>query len=107
MEKQKILNRIVTDVMKDDWLYEECCKTVYNTTLRKDLTQEICMIILESKGDGLIQSYHNNQHKIYVKKIFKNTFYSQTSPFYHKYRKINYVEYDEWMDDVSISELEG
>ena len=108
MENRKeILNRIVVDVMRHNWLYDECCKTVYNTTLRKDLVQEICMIILETKTDGLITSYANKQHKIYIKRIFKNMFFSQTSPCHSKYRKMNTVEYDEWMDDPTYYDTDS
>jgi hypothetical protein len=106
MEKQDILNKIVIDSMKDNWLYDVCCKRVYDTTLRADLVQELCIIILTMKSDGIIIAYNNNEHKKYISRIFANMFYSQTSPFYRLYRNNNkFVEYNNYnMLDIDTND---
>lgn len=43
--------------------------------------QEIGLIILEYKGDGLLNAYNEGKHLAFIKQIIRYQYNSKTSPF--------------------------
>lgn len=58
--------------------------------LMDDLIQEIYLILLNYKDETIISAYKKKELKFLIIRIIKNQFYSGTSDFYRKYKKMNF-----------------
>lgn len=67
----------------------------------EDLMQEVGLIIIEYRGEGLLKSYKEGNHLAFIKMIIRNQYNSNTSPFWSKYRK---NQTSELMDEFYLGE---
>ena len=78
-----MLNKIA-----NERLVEEICKNLgVSPKYMDDLTQEIYLILLEYNQEKLQSIYDKGQFNFFLTRIFKNQYFSKTSPFFKKYRK--------------------
>lgn len=96
--KEEIINEIYTT----GWLAKHCHSEIPNDPqLKQDLMQEIGLIVLEYKGEGLLKAYNEGKHLAFIKQIIRNQYKSETSPFWTKYRKNSTLEL---MDEIYLGE---
>lgn len=81
-----------------------------------DLAQDIYAILLDMEEDKITQLYDNQQLDYWIARIILNQYYSNTSPFFTKYKKFqhlseqinkdikNRAEQTEWMQERSRKE---
>ena len=82
------MNEIIEDLMKNNWLRDECRKfTNKDIQLADDLVQELVLYIIEKQPEKLQEAFSKNEHKFFVKRMILNQIISTSSPFYRKYRK--------------------
>lgn len=78
-----MLNKIA-----NERLVEEICKNLgVSPKYMDDLTQEIYLILLEYNQEKLQSIYDKGQFNFFLTRIIKNQYFSNTSPFFKKYRK--------------------
>lgn len=78
-----MLNKIA-----NERLVEEICKNLgVSPKYMDDLTQEIYLILLEYNQEKLQSIYDKGQLNFFLTRIIKNQYFSNTSPFFKKYRK--------------------
>lgn len=88
-----MLNKIA-----NERLVEEICKNLgVSPKYMDDLTQEIYLILLEYNQEKLQSIYDKGQFNFFLTRIIKNQYFSNTSPFFKKYRK-----YYDMVDDNNI-----
>jgi hypothetical protein len=69
------------------FIKDTCNNICYESELRKDLFQEILLIILTYNLQSLLELHSKNQLQYFIIKIIKNNYKSKTSNFYRKYKK--------------------
>jgi hypothetical protein len=67
--------------------FKKCINKVQPSCIRRDLVSEISLILLETNPDKIILMGDKQQLRFYVVKIIMNLAFSNTSPFYKKFRK--------------------
>lgn len=78
-----MLNKIA-----NERLVEEICKNLgVSPKYMDDLVQEIYLILLEYNQEKLQSIYDKGQLNFFLTRIIKNQYFSNTSPFFKKYRK--------------------
>lgn len=78
-----MLNKIA-----NERLVEEICKNLgVSPKYMDDLVQEIYLILLEYNQEKLQSIYDKGQFNFFLTRIIKNQYFSNTSPFFKKYRK--------------------
>lgn len=78
-----MLNKIANEK-----LVEEICKNLgVSPKYMDDLVQEIYLILLEYNQEKLQSIYDKGQFNFFLTRIIKNQYFSNTSPFFKKYRK--------------------
>lgn len=78
-----MLNKIA-----NERLVEEICKNLgVSPKYMDDLVQEIYLILLEYDQEKLQSIYDKGQFNFFLTRIIKNQYFSNTSPFFKKYRK--------------------
>ena len=78
-----MLNKIA-----NERLVEEICKNLgVSPKYMDDLAQEIYLILLEYNQTKLQEIYDKGQLNFFLTRIIKNQYFSNTSPFFKKYRK--------------------
>ena len=88
-----MLNKIA-----NERLVEEICKNLgVSPKYMDDLTQEIYLILLEYNQEKLQSIYDKGQLNFFLTRIIKNQYFSNTSPFFKKYRK-----YYDMVDDNNV-----
>lgn len=88
-----MLNKIA-----NERLVEEICKNLgVSPKYMDDLTQEIYLILLEYNQEKLQSIYDKGQFNFFLTRIIKNQYFSNTSPFFKKYRK-----YYDMVDDNNV-----
>lgn len=79
-------------------------KEIASNVLRKnedvyfldDLTQEVCLILLNQDDESIMTIHEQGYFKFYVARIITNQVLSTTSPFHKKYRlKVPYIDFVE------------
>jgi len=79
---------------------------VYPESLRDDLRQELALALLTIECDKIIQIYESNALVAYSLNIIKNMAFSNTSPFYKKFRKKDYDKAIEYLNSqLKLPEL--
>lgn len=93
---------IINEIYKSGWLAKHCHSEISNDQqLKQDFMQEIGLIVLEYKGEGLLKAYNEGKHLAFIKQIIKKQYRSETSPFWTKYRKNSTLEL---MDEIYLEE---
>lgn len=88
-----MLNKIA-----NERLVEEICKNLgVSPKYMDDLVQEIYLILLEYNQEKLQSIYDKGQLNFFLTRIIKNQYFSNTSPFFKKYRK-----YYDMVDDNNV-----
>lgn len=88
-----MLNKIA-----NERLVEEMCKNLgVSPKYMDDLVQEIYLILLEYNQEKLQSIYDKGQLNFFLTRIIKNQYFSNTSPFFKKYRK-----YYDMIDDNNV-----
>lgn len=83
MSNSEIVNEIATDAS-----YREIVdKITRGHELKKDLFQEVIIVLLEYDSAKLLSIYNSGGLKFFFIAVVKNNFNSSTSRFYKKYRK--------------------
>lgn len=83
-------NEIIASIFK--WLHLYTHKIEPNKMLADDLTQEIALILLDKDEELIKDLYIKCELIYYVIRIIHNQYYSKTSSFHNKYRKIKTLE---------------
>lgn len=94
---------IINEIYKSGWLAKHCHSLSSDYSLMQDLMQEIGLIVLEYKGEGLLKAYNQGKHLAFIKQIIRNQYKSETSPFWTKYRK---NQTSELFDETYLNEDE-
>lgn len=94
-------NEIINEIYTTGWLAKHCHSLSSDFSLMEDLMQEIGLIVLEYKGEGLLKAYNEGKHLAFIKMIIRNQYNSKTSPFWKVYRK-NQTE--ELFDETYLGE---
>lgn len=78
-----MLNKIANEK-----LVETICKNIgVSPKYMDDFVQEIYLILLEYNQEKLQSIYDKGQLNFFLTRIIKNQYFSNTSPFFKKYRK--------------------
>jgi len=83
---------IINYIFNSGWLAKNCYPLSSDKYLIDDLIQEIGLIILEYKGEGLLNAYNEGKHLAFIKQIIRYQYNSKTSPFWKIYRKNQTLE---------------
>lgn len=85
MDREYLLNKIYEEVfeMLDDIFKNMCIKQ----NDLDDLKQEIILIVMEYDREKIIELYEKKQLKFFVVRIINNQYFSNSSPYYKKYKK--------------------
>lgn len=73
--------------------FKKCVAKVNPSDLREDLVSEVSLILLETNPEKIIALHQRNQLTFYVVRIIMNLAFSNTSPFYKKFRSQQFVEF--------------
>ena len=92
---------IINEIYNTGWLAKHCHSECSDFSLMQDLMQEIGLIVLEYKGEGLLKAYNQGKHLAFIKQIIKKQYRSETSPFWKVYRKNSTLEL---MDEIYLGE---
>ena len=84
MTKQEIIaelgkNKVVETLIKKT--------TKHSEEELKDLGQDIYMNLLEKEEEKVVKMYENNELEYYIIGMITKNFFSQTSPYYTKYKR--------------------
>jgi hypothetical protein len=79
-------NEIIVELIESKD-FKKCINKVQPSCIRRDLVSEISLILLETNPDKIILMGDKQQLRFYVVKIIMNLAFSNTSPFYKKFRK--------------------
>ena len=86
------------NTIANERLVEEICKNLgVSPKYMDDLVQEIYLILLEYNQEKLQYIYDKGQLNFFLTRIIKNQYFSNTSPFFKKYRK-----YYDMVDDNNV-----
>lgn len=99
-------NKIVEALLVDNNFKEAFNKICPDKKWKDELLQELCLILLEYDSVKL-QKIHLKGDIVYFSiKILKNQYWSNTSPFWKKFRKSSGLEMDDNFDYLDDSDLE-
>jgi hypothetical protein len=88
-------NTIIVDlVCSDD--FNNCIVKVKPSHLQDDLKAEVSLILLQTMPEKIINLAEKKQLKFYAVRIIMNLGFSNTSPFYRKYR-FPFVEFKDFV----------
>lgn len=90
--RQQANTAIVNLINSDE--FKRCIQKVQPDYLREDLVSEVSLILLETNPDKIVMLSNAKQLTFYAVRIILNQAFSNSSPFYKKYRKhtVNYVD---------------
>ena len=104
MKNKNIRHKIAEDVVKSGWLKQQCRSVCKDKSLVNDLQQEVLLIILQYRPQSALdRAYKENNHLGLIRRIITNNYYSNTSPFFSKYRKYQLLQC-EYEDDSMLNE---
>jgi hypothetical protein len=109
--KQRAQAAIVALIQSKE--FKQCIGKVEPEDLRDDLAAEVTLILLETDPTKVVNMADANQLKFYAVRIIMNLAFSNTSPFYKKYRqrhhefKENHLlnTGDHFLDDTSTQAI--
>lgn len=82
---------IITELYESPFLNETLYRLTSNNDLKDDLKQELMLILLQ-QPDKVEKAYREKWLKYLVINIIKKQFWSNTSPFFNKYRKLKSID---------------
>lgn len=87
MCNEQVSRNIIEMLVKTGTIYEECVRIGGVNDLTSDLSQEVCIILLEYEPQRIIKM--NKQGKLlnFIRVVIKNQCRSVTSPFYKMYKE--------------------
>lgn len=88
MNKYEIVERLAKE-KKVEKFVQNTAKT--SCPELDDLAQDIYLILLDMEEEKLIQLYNNKQLDYWIARIILNQYFSNTSPFYTKYKKFSHL----------------
>lgn len=114
----KYNKRGIVEMLAREKRVEKFIKNAAKTTAPEldDLAQDIYLILLEMDEEKLVELYENKQLNYWIARIILNQYFSNTSPFFTKYRKFSHLseqinkdiknraEKTEWMQQKSKKE---
>lgn len=74
-------------IIQEDRIDEICRNLMIPKGEREDLVQEIALVMLETDDEKIEKMYNNNQINFWLTRIIKNNYFSNTSPYYRKFKK--------------------
>lgn len=92
MAKGKTRNEIIDEIERMG-IMDTIVGNITKTTAEredtiKDLKQMCYLTLLEKDEQEIIGMYQKGQLLYYIAKILTNNYYSKTSPYYYKYKKL-------------------
>lgn len=78
--------------------FNQCIDRMEPEHLREDLKMEVMAIVCEWPAEKIIGLYERRELDFYVVRVILNQIQSNTSPFFHKYRKFQSVYLEEAHD---------
>lgn len=103
-----MISKILNELEENNTIREICNNMKVSQNDIDDLVQEIYVILLEYKENKIIEMYEKKQLKFFIVGIIQRQYYSNTSPFYKKYKKYysivdgNFVNNEEVNDDWDV-----
>lgn len=79
---------------KSGILHDECSKVCDDKDLLNDLIQDLALILLEKEESELVNLHANGCLLFFIRKIIKNQYCSQTSPFFTRFKKFRLLSSD-------------
>ena len=102
-----MVTKILDELERDNIIRDMCMNMRVSPNDIEDLIQEVYIILLEYSPNKIIELYEKKQLKFFIVGIIRRQYYSNTSPFYKKYKKYytlvdgNYINNENNdMDDV-------
>jgi hypothetical protein len=102
-----MVTKILDELERDNIIRDMCMNMRVSPNDIEDLIQEVYIILLEYSPNKIIELYEKKQLKFFIVGILRRQYYSNTSPFYKKYKKYytlvdgNYINNENNdMDDV-------
>lgn len=102
-----MVTKILDELERDNIIRDMCMNMRVSPNDIEDLIQEVYIILLEYSPNKIIEMYEKKQLKFFIVGILRRQYYSNTSPFYKKYKKYytlvdgNYINNENNdMDDV-------
>lgn len=102
-----MVTKILDELERDNIIRDMCMNMRVSPNDIEDLIQEVYIILLEYSPNKIIELYQKKQLKFFIIGILRRQYYSNTSPFYKKYKKYytlvdgNYINNENNdMDDV-------
>ena len=86
MGKQEIIEELARGKIVEE-IIDNICKT--NSVEMRDLAQDIYLSLLEKDEKRIQKLYDNQQLSFFIAKMVTNNYFSETSPFYTKYKKFS------------------
>ena len=80
-------NKIIEDIYKSKVIDNLLKNMGVSANDVDDLKQEIAVILLEYDEKKIIEMYEKKQLKYFIVQIIKYQYFSNTSPYYKKYKK--------------------
>ena len=84
--------------------FNDCVNKVDPEYLRDDLKAEVILVLLELDEDKIFDMHQTGKLKFYTVRIVLNMAFSNTSPFFKKFRFSN-IEYDPTIIDSEVDYL--
>lgn len=82
-----MFNKIMIELYEDRIIRDIIDNMKVSSIDADDLEQEIYMILLEYDNDKIIEMYKNEQLRYFIVGVLQRQYFSNTSPFYKKYKK--------------------
>lgn len=102
-----MITKILDELERENIIRDMCLNMRVSPNDIDDLIQEVYVILLDYKAEKIIELYEKKQLKFFIVGILRRQYYSNTSPFYKKYKKYytlvdgNYINNENNdMDDV-------
>lgn len=102
-----MVTKILDELERENIVRDICMNMNVSPNDIDDLIQEVYIILLEYSPNKIIELYEKKQLKFFIVGILRRQYYSNTSPFYKKYKKYytlvdgNYINNENNdMDDV-------
>ena len=86
--------QIVEQLAKTREVERLCRGMSSNTALISDLSAEVYLILLEYKEEKLVKAHTEGWLLFFIRNILCKQYYSSTSPFFIKYRKLSSMSTD-------------
>lgn len=108
MTKNEIINQLAKEKAVEK-LIQKITKSADEEL--KDLAQDIYLNLLEKKEERIVKMHEKGEMEYFIIGMIQNNVFSQTSPYYTKYKRYNLnkekLVYDENGEEKYSSEYKG